>query len=1177
MEPDAEKNREGRTDEGGRGEEARPNSPTPSLFPVFPLSSNPSLPPPSSSTAPQWLSNPSFTFDVSSLTGSGGAAAVASFRQDSDSEDEAAAEAAPSERLPTYDLVASSPSASSSEEHRRSKRKEGRRKKKRRRREGEGWDDGASRKSGVRAWVGSDTKPAKDYYFDLRGDRDNLAFGSLYRMDVARYKLQNRTEFSGINEQLFYCWKPSNSCVDVDGDLDVLDSKVRAGGRYYSVKYIALERNKGFKHVKIVEKTPSMIPGEFIPLAELHSSPENGKNVSITKGEVEESWEDELIQRTRELNKMSREFPHDEKVWLAFAEFQDKIASTQPQKAARLQTLEKKIGILEKAVELNPDNEELLLCLLKSYQGRDSTDALIGKWEKILMQHSDSCKLWKEFLLLCQGEFSRFKVSEVRKIFAHAIQAISSACSKLCRQGSQTNSLQSVDSSLVQLELGLVDIFASLCRFEWQTGYQELATGLFQAEIEYSLFCPSLLLSSQSKQRLFEHFWNSDGARIGEDGALGWSLWLEKEELNRKNIFTEQIPQETEEGGWTGWFDPSSKKTGTSKELENSMESSLGDEKIEENPDTEDTPLEDDIQTLLKKLGINVDAEPNSEVKDAKTWNRWSEEELSRDHEQWMPVREHSGDDGKSRSPPDDNPDKDGHEQLSRVILFEDVSEYIFSLSSEEARFSLVCQFIDFYGGKISQWACTNRPSWTEKILSLETVPDSILEDLRVVFGLVNKTEAHAKLEHLLHSTSDLSRRTNMMKFLRNTILLFLNVFPRNHMLEEAVLSAEELFMSKESSSTFSVNPSRTLAKSLLKRDRQDLLLCGVYARSEATYGNIDLARKIFDMALSSIDGLPMDLRENVPLLYFWYAEMEVAASTSCSNSELSLQRAVHILSCLGGNMKYTPFKCQTSGLQLLRARQGFKEQIKSLLSAWARGDIKEHSVAYICSASLFEALTTGWSAGIEVIEQAFAMALPERRSRSLQLESLWVHHIGVLQRHLKQLRFSRVWEAIAQGFQIYPYNPKPYIAMIEASYLYTVPNKVRIVFDECGQRNPSVILWLFAFSFELGKAGSQHRIHGLFERALANDKLQKSVLLWRCYLSYEADIAHNPSAARRIFFRAIHACPWSKRLWLDGFQKLGSVLTAKELSDLQEVMRDKELHLRTDIYEILLEDEIGI
>lgn len=38
----------------------------------------------------------------------------------------------------------------------------------------------------------------------------------------------------------------------------------------------------------------------------------------------------------------------------------------------------------------------------------------------------------------------------------------------------------------------------------------------------------------------------------------------------------------------------------------------------------------------------------------------------------------------------------------------------------------------------------------------------------------------------------------------------------------------------------------------------QDLLLCGVYARREATYGNIDHARKVFDMALLSVEELPV-------------------------------------------------------------------------------------------------------------------------------------------------------------------------------------------------------------------------------------------------------------------------------------------------------------------------------
>lgn len=194
--------------------------------------------------------------------------------------------------------------------------------------------------------------------------------------------------------------------------------------------------------------------------------------------------------------------------------------------------------------------------------------------------------------------------------------------------------------------------------------------------------------------------------------------------------------------------------------------------------------------------------------------------------------------------------------------------------------------------------------------------------------------------------------------------------------------------------------------------------------------------------------------------------------------------------------------------------------------------------------------------------------------SNNLECEDLWVYYIKMLQKNLNQLNLSRFWPSISRGVHKYPYNPKSYSAMLTLSYFYSVSNNLRLTLDKCSQRDPSVITLLFALSFEWGKAGSDNRIHSLFERALADDKLQKSVLLWRCYLAYEAEIAGNSSAARRVFFRAIHACPWSKRLWLDGFQKLGSVLTLKELSDLQEVMRDKELNIRTDIYEILLEEE---
>lgn len=140
-------------------------------------------------------------------------------------------------------------------------------------------------------------------------------------MDVARYSLYYYSDYSTSKHILLYGWRPGYSSMDVDIDLDVLDSKSRAGGRYCSVKYAAMERHKSFKRVKIIrKKAPLVSPGEFIPLVELQDLPENV--CSVAKGEVVESWEDEVLRRTREFNKMSREFPHDEKVWLDFAEFQ---------------------------------------------------------------------------------------------------------------------------------------------------------------------------------------------------------------------------------------------------------------------------------------------------------------------------------------------------------------------------------------------------------------------------------------------------------------------------------------------------------------------------------------------------------------------------------------------------------------------------------------------------------------------------------------------------------------------------------------------------------------------------------------------------------------------------------------------------------------------------------------
>ncbi|CAD5323371.1 unnamed protein product [Arabidopsis thaliana] len=753
------------------------------LFPVFPTSANSIS---AISNAPQWLRNASFTTDLSVINAAASTAPSSSEVEAGDDEDEeggADGNIGLANQARVYNLVEEEGSLESDDDKVKRKRE-----KKKKRKSDNASDESRSRKSDEYY-----SKPVKDYYLDTRPDPDNLAYGSIYRMNVPRYKLDNSQRVPGSGSLRFYLRNRRSSMLDTEIDIDSLEGRAKSDTRYWYAKHAAMERNKNFKRIRLSASSEAVDSSfdNFIPLEEDVTVPESDEEDVLSKDSmIGASWEDEVLNKTREFNRVTRERPHDAKAWLAFADFQDKVSSMQSQKGVRLQTLEKKISILEKAFELNPDSEELLLALLKAYRSRDNADVLISRWEKALMQNSASYKLWREFLCVVQGEFSRFKVSEVRRLYSYAIQALSSACSKRHRQVDTTS--EPLDSAAIQQELVLVDMLVSLCRFEWQAGYQELATAVLQAEVEFSIFSPSLLLTEQSKLRLFEHFWSSNGARVGEEGAFGWLLWLEKEEENRQKILKEESSDDNEVGGWTGWTEQVSGRNGDDIASANTGEVDVDRKGLDEEMEDENSKPEVDTEAMLKLLGIDVNTAASDEVKDTSTWVKWFEEEVSRDHSQWMPTRkagEFSSVEGMGEG--------EDEEQLSSVVLYEDINGYLFSLRSNEARLSLVYQFIDFFGAHISPMDFQQQLSWSEKISSLETLSDSMLENLRSVHECLSKSDSANcfSLGSLLGGSCDLSMRTEMMKFLRNAILLCLNVFPQNYIPEEAVLVTEELFV----------------------------------------------------------------------------------------------------------------------------------------------------------------------------------------------------------------------------------------------------------------------------------------------------------------------------------------------------------------------------------------------
>ena len=148
---------------------------------------------------------------------------------------------------------------------------------------------------------------------------DIIELNSNFRMNVARYKIYNLQGGTSFQLESLYRRKPQDIYQDSENDLDVLDSKSKASGRYCSSKYSAWERHKGFKRLKIFSNEKLLgLPPDFILMHDPKASTERYESDM----EIEESWEDEMIRRTREFNKRSRDSPHDARVWIEFADFQ---------------------------------------------------------------------------------------------------------------------------------------------------------------------------------------------------------------------------------------------------------------------------------------------------------------------------------------------------------------------------------------------------------------------------------------------------------------------------------------------------------------------------------------------------------------------------------------------------------------------------------------------------------------------------------------------------------------------------------------------------------------------------------------------------------------------------------------------------------------------------------------
>uniref|UniRef100_A0A8I3WNT0 Nuclear exosome regulator NRDE2 n=1 Tax=Callithrix jacchus TaxID=9483 RepID=A0A8I3WNT0_CALJA len=284
---------------------------------------------------------------------------------------------------------------------------------------------------------------------DKKPDPANWEYKSLYRGDIARYKRKGDSCL-GIN--------PVKQRISWEGTSTEKKHSRKQVERYFTKKSVGLMNIDG---IAISSKTepPSSDPASFIPVKDLEDAapvttwlnplgiydqsttqwlqgqgpPEQESKQPDTQPDSESAA---LKARVEEFNRRVRENPRDTQLWMAFVAFQDEVMKSpglyaieegeqEKRKRSLKLILEKKLAILERAIESNQSSVDLKLAKLKLCTEFWEPSTLVKEWQKLIFLHPNNTALWQKYLLFCQSQFSTFSISKIHSLYGKCLSTLS--------------------------------------------------------------------------------------------------------------------------------------------------------------------------------------------------------------------------------------------------------------------------------------------------------------------------------------------------------------------------------------------------------------------------------------------------------------------------------------------------------------------------------------------------------------------------------------------------------------------------------------------------------------------------------------------------------------------------------------------------------------------------------
>ncbi|XP_050990068.1 nuclear exosome regulator NRDE2 [Labeo rohita] len=1010
------------------------------------------------------------------------------------------------------------------------------------------------------------------FCIDRRADRANWEYKSLYRGDIARYKrkgvsclgLNFRTQAVNWNDggpekkrvdkkpERYFC--PSTRQLlrsDSQPALPVLSE----GNAIISDSYIKLsactEEQGSSTQAPISWVNPLGIYDRGTSLwLEGKGQPE--VKVDQQDVEAERSSSSTLLSaRVEEFNRKLRENPADIQLWLDFVHFQDELAfgsgsfsafsdtdDGDMKKMSLRAVLEKKLSIVDRAVESNPANVDLKLEKLHLCKELWEPATLQKEWKKLVFIHPNSAPLWRKYLLFTQSHFSTFSVSKVNSVFGKCLSTLSAV-----QDGSMVS-----HPPLPGTQEDLLDIFLQQCHFLRQAGHTEKAVCLFQALLDFTFFKPDSVKGLPTRQQVdfFEPFWDSGEPRIGERGARGWKAWMLQQER----------------GGWV----------------------------IPPEPDDEDEEEQDDSEIKDKtwpKWKIWLDVEASRE---ANHWLPWRPDKTKGQSEEDCedPDRQVLYDDIGPSMIRVDRPDL----QLQLILSF----LQFLGLPGPSGRFSTSSSNV-----LLDDLAFLEEGPDPERPLTFNDLSVAgtcavghmtFLSDCRRQAGLCKAGEEF--LQNVLQQTLPLVSTQDQaaitlcwLQYEKLKVLRCLRSGNKRRLKSQGKRSkrlAKRLLKEPDNRGSLALwreyahlewllgnlEEARKVFDTALgmgvTRGLNDPVLCNLcflYAQLEieqaSNNGAVTTSKAVYILTKLAEGAAyaPFSGQLNPVAILKAKKAYEQALLSFFPEQSTGAPKKLHRMSSLVGC--FGLFQYLTMGIDAADAV--YSQAIQKLISSNMSSEVTDGSL---------------------------------RRPKAFSdWESVAVQHVALLRHHANTSVFplSRLRLALTDALSLLPSSASLWQLYLQTENRYHSAGRARRFFHSAIKKTDSVVPYLFAITAErrlkqmldsvqrshlpgealsvLPNNGLCNRIRCLFENATATEHGAHCPLLWRMYLNFMV-CDGNLERGSGIFYKALQAVPWVKGLYMDAVQ-----LFPERAQEFLDLMTEKELRLRVPMEEvdILLED----